>query len=266
MVYKGAINASGDPNYPAASSGHTYKISVAGKIGGGSGPTVEVGDMIICITDDTAAGTHAAVGAHWNIIQTNVANPVERNGTFTANQLVIGHDTVTIKTLAGGTDGKILKMVSGSPAWADESPGFLNPMTTLLDLIVGGVGGTPERFGVGSSNEGKILAINGGGNEFEWVDRYVHPTDNEVGTVPPIVATGGTVISQIKVANTGHVTEISTRELELTDLGAMANWVTKPATHESSGTAGQMAYDATDRMLYICVAPSTWRRTPLSKW
>jgi hypothetical protein len=72
MVYKGAINASANPNYPAADAGWTYRISHAGKIGGASGPNVEVGDMLICNTDSTATGNHATVGANWNIIQTNI--------------------------------------------------------------------------------------------------------------------------------------------------------------------------------------------------
>lgn len=72
MVFKGVINASANPNYPAADAGHTYRISVAGKIGGASGPNVEVGDILLCTTDGTAAGTHATVGANWAIIQANI--------------------------------------------------------------------------------------------------------------------------------------------------------------------------------------------------
>ena len=33
MVYKGVIDCSTNPNYPAADAGHTYRISVGGKIG-----------------------------------------------------------------------------------------------------------------------------------------------------------------------------------------------------------------------------------------
>jgi len=33
MVYKGSIDCSTNPNYPAADAGHTFRISVAGKIG-----------------------------------------------------------------------------------------------------------------------------------------------------------------------------------------------------------------------------------------
>ena len=76
MVYKGVLDASANPNYPAADAGHTYKISAAGKVGGASGVAVEVGDMIVCTTDGTAAGTQASVGANWNVLQANIDGAV----------------------------------------------------------------------------------------------------------------------------------------------------------------------------------------------
>jgi hypothetical protein len=72
LVYKGVINCSANPNYPAADGGHVYFVSVAGKIGGGSGTVVEAGDMLICNTDDSAAGDQTTVGANWNILQKNI--------------------------------------------------------------------------------------------------------------------------------------------------------------------------------------------------
>lgn len=72
MVFKGVIDCSSNPNYPAADRGHTYRVSVAGKIGGASGPNVQAGDIIICITDGTASGDHATVGTAWGIIQVNI--------------------------------------------------------------------------------------------------------------------------------------------------------------------------------------------------
>ena len=76
MVYKGVVDCNANPNYPAADAGHTYRISVAGKIGGASGETVEVGDIAICIADSTASGDQAAVGEFWNIIQVNIDGAV----------------------------------------------------------------------------------------------------------------------------------------------------------------------------------------------
>lgn len=83
MVYKGAIDASGNPNYPAANAGDTYRISVAGKVGGGSGTVVEAGDLIICHVDASAGGTQASVGADWDVIQINIDGAVTLTGTQT---------------------------------------------------------------------------------------------------------------------------------------------------------------------------------------
>ncbi|HEX7891471.1 MAG TPA: hypothetical protein VF522_19120 [Ramlibacter sp.] len=82
MVFKGLIDCSTNPNYPAADRGHTYRVSVAGKIGGAAGPNVEAGDILMCLTDGTIAGTHAAVGAQWGIIQTNIDGALISGGAL----------------------------------------------------------------------------------------------------------------------------------------------------------------------------------------
>jgi len=66
MQLQGAIDCSTNPNYPAASAGWTYMVSVAGKVGGSSGLAVDMGDMIICLADN-AGGTQAGVGSSWQV-------------------------------------------------------------------------------------------------------------------------------------------------------------------------------------------------------
>jgi hypothetical protein len=102
MIFKGAIDCSTNPNYPAADRGWTYKISVAGKIGGVSGVAVEVNDTVICTTDGTSTGTYAAVGSNWIILQTNIAD---------ASILVTGPTSVNSDNIAifDGSTGKIIK-------------------------------------------------------------------------------------------------------------------------------------------------------------
>lgn len=68
---KGRIDCSGNPNYPAASKGDVYFVSVAGKIGGAAGISVDIADTLVCFAD-SAAGTQAAVGASWQIIEHNL--------------------------------------------------------------------------------------------------------------------------------------------------------------------------------------------------
>lgn len=81
---KGSIDASSNPNYPAASKGDVYLISVAGKVGGSSGKDVEAGDRVVAEADN-AGGTEASVGTNWTVIQGNLINPALRGSanTFT---------------------------------------------------------------------------------------------------------------------------------------------------------------------------------------
>jgi hypothetical protein len=83
LVFKGVKDCSANPNYPAASAGYLYKVSVAGKIGGAAGLSVEVGDSLLCLVDGSAAGTQAAVGANWAVLQANVG--IDTDSTFAAN-------------------------------------------------------------------------------------------------------------------------------------------------------------------------------------
>lgn len=70
------IDCSSNPNYPVSEPGDTYKVTVAGKIGGASGVDVEVGDLIIC-TANNAGGTQAQVGQHFFIVQANIDQATE---------------------------------------------------------------------------------------------------------------------------------------------------------------------------------------------
>lgn len=105
LVYKGGIDASTNPNYPAADAGHLYRITVAGKIGGASGVNVQVGDTVICAVDSTAAGTQATVGANWTVIQANLEQASDTVQGFvelaTVAETIAKTDTVRAVTPAG---------------------------------------------------------------------------------------------------------------------------------------------------------------------
>ncbi len=104
LLYKGVIDCAADPNYPAADAGHIYIVSVAGKIGGASGLAVTAGDMIVCNTDGTVAGTQAAVGSKWNIIQSNLdlTNIAITGGTISGADVTVGAGK-TLDVSAGTT-------------------------------------------------------------------------------------------------------------------------------------------------------------------
>lgn len=141
MTYKGLIDCSTNPNYPAASAGDTYRVSVAGKIGGGSGPNVEVGDLLLCLTDSTSAGTHASVGANWNIAQANIDGAVTGPASSTSGNVAT----------FSGTSGKIVQdggkaLPSGAIVGTTDSQTLTNKtltspaITTPTGIVKGDVG------------------------------------------------------------------------------------------------------------------------------
>lgn len=115
MSFKTAIDCSANPNYPAADAGDTYKVSVAGKIGGASGPNVQAGDTLICSSDGTSAGNHATVGTSWVILQTNIDGAVTGPASSTNNGFV----------RFDGTTGKIVKDGAATVALGSEVSGTL---------------------------------------------------------------------------------------------------------------------------------------------
>ena len=93
----GVIDCSTNPDYPAATKvGEAHHVSVAGRIGGGSGPLVEVGDLIVSVAVN-AGGDHATVGSDWIIMQTN---------TDVATETVAGiiRIATTLEVTAGSDD------------------------------------------------------------------------------------------------------------------------------------------------------------------
>jgi hypothetical protein len=71
LEFMGDLDASSNPNYPSANKGDAYVISVAGKVGGASGKSVDVGDMVLAKADN-AGGTEASVGTSWTVIEHNL--------------------------------------------------------------------------------------------------------------------------------------------------------------------------------------------------
>lgn len=103
MVYKGTLAGGNTGDYgaltPAANKGWTYKVTTAGKI---DGVKVEIGDMLICNTDNTAAATannYSTIAANWDFIQGN------------QDGVVVGPSSATSGNVAlfDGATGKLIK-------------------------------------------------------------------------------------------------------------------------------------------------------------
>ena len=93
MVYKGTLGTGGTiTSLPATHSvGDTYKVITAGTW---AGAKCEIGDMVICITNGTAAAD-----AHWTVVQSNLDGAVTGPTSSVTNRVAI----------FDGTTGKVIK-------------------------------------------------------------------------------------------------------------------------------------------------------------
>lgn len=155
VIFKGVIDCSANPNYPAAEAGYLYRISVAGKIGGASGTNAEVGDTIYCITDGSVAGTQAAVGANWGIAQANTDGAVIGPASSANNNLAV----------FDGTTGKLIKDGGVAPTGTNTGD---ETVTTIGALINGATAKTTpidaDHIGVMDSASSNIL------KKLSWVN------------------------------------------------------------------------------------------------
>lgn len=105
----GDIDASTEPDYPAASAGEAYRIIVSGKIGGAAGIIVEQGDQdqedgdIIYALEDNPGGDQATVGTSWTIWEGEEIRLFERGvGVNSIEQRYSGSTANGVNAIAVG--------------------------------------------------------------------------------------------------------------------------------------------------------------------
>ena len=116
LRYKGTIGSTGADITALPASHNIGDVYIAKTAGTYAGQVCEVGDMIICSKTGSAAAD-----VDWQVIQANINGAITGSLDMTANQLVIGNGSKTVKPLAGGSNGQVLKMVGGVPAWAADT-------------------------------------------------------------------------------------------------------------------------------------------------
>jgi len=186
LDFKGATDCSSNPNYPAASKGDFYIVSVAGKIGGASGTTVEAGDGYYA-TADNAGGTEASVGTSWAHVEHNVilgtiatqnANAVAITGGA-IDGTVIGGTTaaaITGTTITATTKFLAADGTAAAPGFAftaDPTMGVFRASANNLGFATRGViglnltsGATPVNYwGLNAANTGSYPSLAAQGSD-----------------------------------------------------------------------------------------------------
>lgn len=115
MRYKGTLGTGGDiVSLPTTSnSGDTYKVIVAGTY---ASQSAIIGDLFIAKMDNPTADTTG-----WSLIPSGGDDGNVTGSSLTLNTVILGSGGAGIKSLANGTNGQVLKLVSGVPTWSTDS-------------------------------------------------------------------------------------------------------------------------------------------------
>ena len=165
MTFKGLLG-DGEGNVSTlptenVKNGDTYKVITAGTY---AEHAAKVSDMFIALVKTTG---ESQVSITWTLIPSGDENNgnVMAGATLTQDQLIVGNGSQDVKTLAAGTNGKILRVVDGKPAWDDETSVTINGSDSI-DVSTTGTTHTISVKDVNanliSQTEGDYLVLDGG--------------------------------------------------------------------------------------------------------
>ncbi len=196
---KGPLDCSANPNYPVGVKGDCYHVTAAGKVGGASGVSVDIADVVACSADN-AGGTQASVGASWYVLEHNLVGALLAgnnlgdltNASTARTNLVLGNvENTALSTWAGGTS----IVTTGTLTTGATGPGFtialaISTVTGTLGVTNGGTGITS--FGTGVAT---FLATPTSAN-------LAAALTDETGTGPAVFATSPTFTQTVNFSNT----------------------------------------------------------------
>ena len=157
------LDCSTNPNYPASDVGDRYIVSADGRIGGASGPELTVGDLIVCKTDN-AGGTHAAVGANFFILQTNIhdATTTVKGYIQLATQAEVNTASNTSKAITPATLQVKLDALETAILNASQTRG--DERYVRYDTASQGLNGTQQgnaRSNIGAASDSEVVKTTG---------------------------------------------------------------------------------------------------------
>ena len=207
IIYKGEIDCSYNPNYPAANCGHVYTINVTGRIGGNSGRWVNAGDLIICKVDSSLEESQEIVGNNWNILQ----------GVLLTNTTIIDPfiNTIGTTSLIDSFSGILISLTKPGNPQILQSPTILTSGKTYTVI-------NNNSSGLNTIDVNGITLIAGKAQTWIWNGVSWKQIDIGITSLPVPISQGGTglvslnnhsillgsdvdTINQLEVGKTGEV-------------------------------------------------------------
>lgn len=240
---KGGTDCSTNPNYPSGVLGDAYYVTVAGKIGGASGTSVDVGDVYFANAVN-AGGTEASVGTGWSHLEHNLIGAL-----LAANNLSeLSSATTALTNLGLTANGKSLVTAVNYAA-----------MLSLLGIVTIGTSGSASDLSSGTVPAARMPALTG-------------DITTSVGTVATTLATVNS-----NVGSFGDSTHFTNFTVNAKGLITAASQVAVPAAapggsntyvqfNDSSAFGGDsgLTFDKTNKALSIGGATVTANAPPIT--
>lgn len=268
MVFKGVINA--NSALPAAHyQGWTYRIGTAGTY---ANKVCEVGDIIICVTDGTAANDE-----HWAVIQNNIDGAVYKGtNAFVDNNIIVADSTagkvkssgVTISTSAPASSSGDTTIPTSKAVWSAISGASGYGKTGTVTSITAGTGLNTSADQADSATKGSItttgtlyLTKSGVTAGSYGPTANVTGSNNTTLSVPQITVDAyGRVTSVTNRTYTSINTDTNTDTLVKQSASTTANW-RKVLLHYKDDAASTTAVTDSTNQVYatvgVSVQPST---------
>jgi hypothetical protein len=205
------------------------------------------------------------------------AAPGMSNPMSAAGDIIYGGASGAATRLAKGTDGQILTLVSGAPAWAAAGGGWTDRGTVIA------LADTTDRVVIGGPDLGGTEALYINTTKNHGVRAFTSDTYGEgvIGIASAFAGTGvfGSGHSYGLYANasgsTGRnyggyfIANASTDGIGIYLKGAKAHMeidltISAPASASAAGTKGDVII--TPDHIYVCTATNTWKRVAISTW
>lgn len=159
------LSGAGTVNVPAIEkpyiviNGSSYTVTV--KVSGQTGVAVPAGKRTVVYNDGTDVGNQVSYLANLALGSALAATSGGTGQTsFTTGDLLYASNSTTVSKLGIGTEGQILEVSSGVPAWTTAAPTGVTDVTASLPLSSSG-GTTPNITFLSPGTSGNVLTSNG---------------------------------------------------------------------------------------------------------
>lgn len=243
LDFKGNQDCSANPNYPSALKGDSYYVSVAGKIGGASGVSVDVGDLIVCSADN-AGGTQASVGSSWFVLEKNL------NGALVSSNNL--SDLASAATARSNLGLGSLATQSGTFSGTSSGTNTGDQTITLTGDVTGsGTGSFVATIGAAKVTNamlaGSIASSKLVGTDIATVGTVTAGTLSTGAVIGGVTMTlGSDATGDIYYRNSGGVLTrlaIGTNGQTLTVAGGLPSWAAASGGGSPGGSSGQLQFN-----------------------